>query len=323
MHRPEYETLCAFGTLLLNDDVHSIFRINNLLNRAGLDTISCGGAVAFAIECFEKGILTGKETEGLELRWGDGEAIVRLVEMIIRRQGIGDLLADGVQRAAREIGSGAEAFAVHCGGMEPPMHDPKFDPGFGMAYLCEPSPARHMVSSYMLLDLERLERQFRRAAKMPPFMTRRERFRFDNKGGPMALGSCFRMLVDCVGGCVFGTQIGGDIPIIPWLKAATGWDLTDEDCLDIGERVEQLRHAFNLREGLNPVRNFRPHPRVSGHPPPDRGPAKGVSLQPEAMARPFYDAMGWDLETGMPDPQRMERLGLADVMEALSKQPVV
>jgi len=319
MHRPEYETLCAFGTLLLNDDVHSIFRINDLLNRAGLDTISCGGTVAFAIECFEKGILTPQDTEGLELRWGNGASIVRLVEMIIGRQGIGDLLADGVESAARKIGRGSEAFAVHCGGMEPPMHDPKFDPGFGMAYLCEPAPSRHMVSSFMLLDLERLDRQFKRARKTPAFMTPGERLRFDNKGEAMAVGSFFRMLVDCLGGCVFGTQIGGDIPLIPWLNAATGWDLTDEVCLDIGERVEQLRHAFNLREGLNPVRDFRPHPRISGHPPLAKGPAKGISLQSEAMARPFYDAMGWDLETGMPDPPRMERLGLADVMDTLSK----
>ena len=321
MHRPEYETLCAFGALLLNDDLYSIFRINDLLNRAGIDTISCGGAVALAIECFESGILTARDTEGLELRWGNGTSIVRLVEMIIERRGIGDILADGVKTAARKIGPGAEAFAVHCGGMEPPMHDPKFDPGFGMAYLCEPAPARHMVSSYMLLELERLERQFKRAEKMPAFMTRRERFRFDNKGEAMAIGSCFRMLVDCVGGCVFGTQIGGDIPLIPWLNAATGWAFTDEDCLDIGERVEQLRHAFNLREGLNPVRDFRPHPRISGHPPLDKGPARGISLQPHAMAQPFYAAMGWDLETGMPDPARLGRLDLADVAETLSKQP--
>ncbi len=317
MHRPEYETLCSFGTLLLNDDLHSIFRVTDLLNRAGMDSISCGTAVAFAIECFEKGILTPKDTDGLELRWGDAETIIKLTEMIIHRQGLGDILADGVKRAAERIGQGSEAFAVHCGGMEAPMHDPKFDPGIGMAFFCEPAPGRHSVFSYMLLDIERLDRQFKRAKKTPAFMTAKERFRYDNKGEAMAIGSFFRMLVDCAGCCTFGTQIGGDIPLIQWLNAATGWNLSDEDYLIVGERIEQLRHAFNIREGLNPCRDFRLHPRISGHPPLDKGPAKGVSLDVDAMAQAYYKAMGWDLLSGLPDPGRLERLGLHEVIEAL------
>lgn len=319
MHRPEYETLCAFGALVLNDDLHTIFRINDLLNRAGLDSISCGGAVAFAIECFENGILNLKDTDGLELGWGKGEEIITLIEMIINRQGLGDILADGVKIAARKIGPAAEAFAVHCGGMEPPMHDPKFDPGFGMAYFCEPAPSRHMVSSYMLLDLECLERQFNRARKTPAFMTAGERYRYDNKGEAMTIGSFFRMLVDCAGGCVFGAQIGGDIPLIQWLNAATGWNLSDDEYLLIGERVEQLRHAFNLREGINPARDFRPHPRILGDPPFEKGPAKGVSLDADAMAGAFYEAMGWDLASGMPDRTRLQHLGLDEVIDALNK----
>ena len=111
------------------------------------------------------------------------------------------------------------------------------------------------------------------------------------------------------------------MPLLQWFNAATGWDFSDEDYLTLGERVEQLRHAFNVREGLNPVRDFRPHARITGSPPLDKGPAKGVSLPPDAMAQPFYDALGWDMETGMPDPKRMESLGLDDVMETLSKKP--
>ncbi len=318
MLRPEYETLCAFGSLLLNDDLQSIFWLNDLLNRAGMDTISCGAVVAFAIECFENSILTTKETDGLELRWGDGEAIIKLTEMIIKRQGVGDVLADGVNLASERIGQGSEAFAVHCGGMEAPMHDPKFDPGFGMAYLCEPAPGRHSVSSYMLLDLERLDRLFKGAKKTPAFMTAKERYRFDNKGEAMAIGSFFRQLVDAAGACTFGTQVGGEIPLIQWLNAATGWNLSAEDYLLIGERIEQLRHAFNIREGLNPCRDFRLHPRISGHPPLDKGPAKGVSLDLDGMAQAFYKAMGWDLSTGQPDPARLERLGLSEIIGALN-----
>jgi aldehyde:ferredoxin oxidoreductase len=317
MHRPEYETLCAFGALILNDDLASIFRVNDLLNRAGIDTISCGTAVAFATECFEKGILTTQDTDGLELSWGDSKAMVALTEMIIQRKGLGDLLADGVRIAAQRIGRGAEAYAVHCGGMEPPMHDPKFDPGFGMAYLCGPTPGRHMVSSYMLLDLERLDRRFKRAGKPPAFMTPKERFRYDNKGEAMALGTFFRMLVDAAGCCAFGTQVGGDIPLVEWLNSATGWNLSGEEYLVIGERVEQLRHAFNVREGLNPVRDFRMHPRMCGNPPLEKGPAKGIALDQDAMASAYYEAMGWDVSTGLPHKERLEGLGLDDVLSAL------
>ncbi len=320
MHRPEYETLCAYGALVLNDDLHTIFKVNDLLNRAGLDTISCGTAVAFAVECFENGILGVEDTESLELNWGDGESILRLTEMLVERRGIGDVLADGVQKAADTLGAGAEAFAVHCGGMEPPMHDPKFDPGFGMAYMCEPTPGRHMVASYMLLDLERLDRRFGGVPKAPAFMTSRERYRYENKAGAMAAGCFFRMLVDCAGGCMFGTQVGGDMPLIEWLNAATGWDLTGEDYLAVGERVEQLRQAFNVREGINPARDFKPHPRVTGHPPFSKGPASGVSLDTDAMAKAFYGAMGWDLATGRPDRERLHRLGLADVAAALDPE---
>jgi len=169
----------------------------------------------------------------------------------------------------------------------------------------------------MLLDLERLDRRFSGVPKAPAFMTSRERYRYDNKAGAMAAGCFFRMLVDCAGGCMFGTQVGGDMPLIEWLNAATGWDLAGEDYLAVGERVEQLRHAFNVREGINPARDFKPHPRLTGHPPFSKGPASGVSLDTEAMAKAFYEAMGWDLATGRPDRERLHRLGLADVAEAL------
>ena len=106
-----------------------LLRINDLVNRGGMDTISCGAVCAFAVECFENGLLSQQDTDGLELRWGDGEALLRLVEKVIYRKGIGDVLADGVKRAAERIGKGSEKYAVHGGGVEAPTHDPKFDPG--------------------------------------------------------------------------------------------------------------------------------------------------------------------------------------------------
>ncbi len=318
MHKPEYETICAFGAMLLNDDLHSIFKINDMVNRGGIDSISCGAVVSFAFECYEKGILTQEDTGGLELRWGDAQAIIRLTEMVINREGLGDILADGVKRAAEIIGRGSARLAVHCGGIEPPMHDPKFDPGQATAYYCEPTPGRHTVSSYTYLDLQLLEKKFKKAHKVPMLMTHWRRHTYDT-GPALAVDTCFKMLMDGAGVCLFGTSVGGDMPLCEWLNAATGWNLEPDDYLVIGERIEQLRHAFNLREGLNPIRDFKPHPRIYGDPPQTVGPAKNVRIDMDAMARSFYDAFAWDVESGRPDPGRLAELGLGEVAAILSE----
>ncbi|HMK35801.1 MAG TPA: aldehyde ferredoxin oxidoreductase family protein [Desulfomonilaceae bacterium] len=315
-HRPEYETICSFGDLLLNDDAHSIFKLNDMANRGGVDSISCGGVVAFAIECFTKGIIDKSDTNGLELGWGKSEAIIGLTRMIIDREGIGDILADGVKIAAKKIGKGSEEFAVHCGGVEPAMHDAKFDPGFAVAYYCEPAPGRHSVTGMQYLDLQFLENQFSRAAKIPLFSTRKKRYDVHDKGNALAVGVFYKMLVDGAGVCLFGTQTGGDLPLCQWMNAATGWDFAPDDYLRAGERVEQLRQAFNVKNGLNPLRDFRPHPRIYGQPPLYSGPLKGITLDVDSLALSFYRAMHWDPATGIPGEQHLRELGLTELIEA-------
>ncbi|MBI5586329.1 MAG: aldehyde ferredoxin oxidoreductase family protein [Deltaproteobacteria bacterium] len=317
MHKIEYETLGAFGGLLLNDDLFTIFKINDLLNRAGMDSISCGGAVAFALECFENGILTSADTDGLELRWGNAPAILQLTEKIISRQGLGDTLADGVKRAAEKIGRGSERFAVHCGGVEPAMHDPKFDPGFGTAYACEAAPGRHTVSSYTYLDLQVLEKKFKKAKKIPSLTTYKEKYRTDNKGEALAVNGFFKMLIDGAGVCLFGTQIGGNFPLTEWINAATGWQRLPDDYLATGERIAQLRQAFNLREGLNPKKDFRLHPRIYGDPPLPKGPAKGITLDMEALTNGYYQALHWDPATGRAEKEHLIALGLEEIIPVL------
>jgi len=317
-HKPEYETCCAFGTLLLNNDLKSIFVINDMLNRAGMDTISCGGTVAFAIECYEQGLISKEDTDGLELRWGNATDIVKLVEKITRREGIGNLLADGVKAAAQKLGGGAEKFAVHCGGIEAPMHDPKFDPGFLASYGLMPAPGRHTVIAYQYLELQKLEKAFPQAPKVPMVVSRRSRFRYDSeKAEALAIDAFFKMLVDCAGICLFGTQVGGDMPLVGWLNGATGNDLSPDEYLRIGERVLQLRHLFNVREGINPARDFRPHPRLLGIPPLKKGPARGVRLDYEALSKSFYERMNWSVDTGMPDEDYLRGLGLGEMLDGL------
>lgn len=317
MHKPEYETVCSFGALSLNDDLDALFVINDLVNRGGIDSISCGGVVAFAIECFTEGILNTGDTGGLELRWGNAEAIVALTRMIINREGLGDLLADGVKRAAQRIGRGSEKFAIHCGGVEPAMHDARFDPGLGIAYYCEPAPGRHTVTCMQFLDVQSLEKQFSKARKPPLFTTRKGKYRSDDKGEALAVGVFYKMLVDAAGACLFGTQVGGRLPLCEWMNAATGWNLTNDEYLVVGERIQHLRQAFTVREGLNAIKDFRPHPRMWGAPPLEHGPLKGVTLDLDTLAESYYRALGWDVATGKPNRKRLEELGMHEVVEGL------
>jgi len=317
MHKPEYETLGAFGPLLLNDDLGSIMVVNDLCNQAGIDTISTGSSVAFAIECFENGLLTTDDTDGLELRWGATDAIVALVEKIIAREGVGDLLADGVKPAAERIGNGADRFAVHSGGIEVPMHDSKYDPGYLATYCCEPTPGHHTISAFTYLELQVLEKQFSRAPKLPPIAFKRSKGKPEGKGEMLAVDSMYKMLVDATGTCFFGTQVGGPIPLVDWMNAATGWSLSADDYLAVGERIHQLRHAFNVREGINPAKDCRPHPRLYGDPPLSSGPWRNTTLDAEGFIREYYRAMRWDEETGRSDKAHLEQVGLGEVASAL------
>lgn len=140
----------------MNRNLESIFYINELLNRAGMDSISAGHAVAFAMECYEKGLLTVEDTGGLDLTWGNAEAVIKLIEMMIAREGLGDLLADGVKIAANKMGSSADRYAIHAGGQEPGAHDSRFDPMMGVHYSIDPTPGRHTIGASQYYNMIRL-----------------------------------------------------------------------------------------------------------------------------------------------------------------------
>ncbi|MDI7267376.1 MAG: aldehyde ferredoxin oxidoreductase family protein [Myxococcota bacterium] len=141
---PEYETCCALGTNLLNRSAEALLKANETANRLGMDTISLGGTLGFAMDCFDKGILTARDTGGIELRWGDMDAVLRMMGMIARREGFGDLLAEGVREAAARIGKGAADLAVHVKGLEAPFHDPHGWHGLGLAYMMSTRGACHL-----------------------------------------------------------------------------------------------------------------------------------------------------------------------------------
>ncbi len=301
-HRPEYETWGAFGPFQLNDDYDSIMECNEMCNLAGIDTISTGVVLAFAAECFEKGIINEETTGGLKLGWGRSKEMVKLTEMIINREGFGDVLADGVKIAAEKIGNGAEEFAVHAGGQELPMHDSRLDPGFGIAYQCEPTPGRHTISCYLyasLFAVEKMLPEVKKAVKKAKGKVAKDVRRYHGT-------SLLMQLMNGCGICEFGPMTVY-LPMIDYMNAVTGWNMSSAEYLKTAERILSLRKAFNVREGLVQA-DFKLHDRAVGKVPLQEGPLKGATIDIDGLQKEFFELMDWDMTTGGPTPQKMKEL---------------
>ena len=306
-HKPEYETIAAFGSLLLNDDLDSIIEINEMCNRAGIDTISAGSTVAYAIECFENGIIDEKTTGGLRLGWGKVEEIIKLIEIIISRKGFGDILADGVKAAAEKIGWESERFAIHAGGQELPMHDSRNDPGWALTYQCEPTPGRHTIASYVDSDLRSGKEQFPEIKRM----LKRAKTPKAKKVSLNTATSIYSQLINGSGVCIFGPDTA-KYPMVDFLNAVTGWDLTPDEYFKTGKRILNLRKAFNVREGIRPSDSELP-PRAIGKPPLTQGPLKDVTVDIETLEKELYIIMGWDRDTGGPTAETLKEMELDDL----------
>jgi aldehyde:ferredoxin oxidoreductase len=305
--RPEYETTAMFGTNCLNNNLESIIKAGDICDRYGIDTISAGAAIALAIECYENGLITRKDTDGIEMTWGNHKSIVSMTERLARREGFGAVLADGVKVAAQKIGRGAAECAIHIGGQELPAHDPKHAFYFATSYRMDPTPGRHFVGSE-LSDAPEYP-----SGLLPKFDLKS----FSGRGEARKIGSSFHQTVVCTGMCLFVFWAFPNVdPIGDFMRAITGWEVTDEELLKTGERIANIRQAFNIREGLNPL-EFKVPGRVVGKPPLKAGPSAGVTVDEETMIREYLTAMDWDLGTAKPSKRKLLELGLADVAQAL------
>jgi len=309
-HKPEYETLGAFGPMCLNDNLESINLCNQYCNQYGLDTISTGCTVAFAIECFENGILKTDDTDGLQLRWGNHEAIAEVTRQIALGEGFGGrVLADGAKAAAERIGNGAEQYAIHVGGEELPMHDARLNPGIATSYKLDATPGRHtQMSSWTV------EAQF-----APPGLVEQE---IEDKYDPHGKGDVYRVVsahfhaTSAAGMCMFAWANLQPTCLTDSLKYTTGKDYTLDEIQAMGERIAALRTAFNIREGFHNVDLPVPG-RMIGSPPLHGGPLEGVTVDLDTQCREYLEAMGWDTATGAPTEETLRRLGLDFVAEEL------
>ena len=307
--KPEYETLASLGAMCLNSNVESIIKANDMCDRYGLDTISAGSVVAFAMECYEKGIISKKETDGIDLTWGNSSAIVAILEKIGKREGFGDLLADGVKKAAERIGKGAEQCAIHVDGQEPGMHDPRLILHRGLGYISAQAPGRHMVcmAPFRLATEGKL-------GSSPDLKAPEGENEIDKSGKIQAMGVSYAQAFSDSGLCLYVVSSGNDYPLAEFIGAVTGWDFSAKEAITAGRRTLTLLQAFNLREGWKASDYTLPE-RISQ--PPTMGPFAGRHIDFASLKSSYYKSMGWDGETGVPSQACLSELGLSGLVGKL------
>ncbi len=318
---PEYETLGAFGPNCGVSDLQAIAKANELCNAYMLDSISTGMTISFAMECFEHGLLTLEDTGGIDLRFGNAEAMLAMIACIARREGFGDLLAEGSRRAAEKIGGEAPFFAMHVKGQELPMHDPRGKFNVGMGYAVSEIGADHLVVAHdtMLTNAESLP--FKNARGLGITAAQPARSLNDEKMRQFYILEKITSLEKVVGYCFFGPAPRSFIlpdEMLHSINAASGWNLTLAEALLIGERATNLARVFNAREGFARPDDTLPERLFQG--------LENGALKGEAMPRPefeqalttLYRLKGWDPESGVPTRERLEALSVgwaADLLE--------
>jgi len=256
------------------------------------------------MECYERGIITKEDTDGIELKWGNAAAMVAMVEKIGRREGFRDVLADGAKFAAERIGKGSEKWAVHIGGQDMPSHVPTATIGHAWGYVNEPTPARH-TTTHFKHSHDSGAPGYYYSDKFPEL----DALDVDANAKVFATCSDLERLWTSAGLCVFAIW-PGTLPLIEVMCAVTGWDFTIDEGLKAGRRIQALRQAFNIREGLDTT-NWRIPERAAIAP---TGPNKDKNIDFNGMKEKGYAALGWDSRTGKPLDSTLEELGLKELV---------
>lgn len=319
---PEYETVGAFGPDCGVSDLQAIARANEMCNAYMLDTISTGATIAFAMECFEHGLISLEDTGGLELRFGNAEAMLALVEQIATRQGLGDLLAEGSFRAAQKIGGDAPLFAIQVKGQELPMHDPRGKYNVGMGYAVSEIGADHLVVAHDPALSNPDSSSFKSVHSLGITIAQPARSLSDEKMHHFYVLEKWNSLEKVTGFCFFGPAPRSYIQpedVLATLNAATGWGMTMDEALQIGERATNMARVFNAREGFTRQDDVLPERLYQG--------LENGALQGEAMPQAefeqaltvLYELKGWDPATGLPTRTRLEELSLGWAADMLAQ----
>ncbi len=307
---PEFESQSALGSRCGNDNVESVLYSHHLANMYGMDTISLGGTISWAMEAYELGMLTDEDTDGLDLSWGNHEVIVKLAEMIAFRKGVGDLLAEGSFRAAQRIGKGSENFVMAVKKQEIAGQEPRAQKSMGLAAATAARGADHLYAFPVLDEAgfdDEIEKRF--GKQYLPEMT--DRLDPTYKGIMVKECEDYMVVVESVGLCKYGTQIPPEFyyeDVAEALRLHNGLDYTVEELQLIGERIVNLNRLFNISRGITKKDDSLPD-RLTKEPAP-AGPPKGQIVELDQMLCEYYEERGWDPETGIPYDSTLERLGL-------------
>jgi aldehyde:ferredoxin oxidoreductase len=314
---PEYEAVATLGSYCCVGDLEAISYANQLCNMYGMDVISCGATIAWAMDCFEKGLISEKDTDGVDLRFGNADAMVKMVEMIGKREGFGDLLAEGSARAAAEVGKGSENLVVTVKKQELPAHMPQVKRGKGLMYAINPCGADH-VSAEHDPSYKSYPERFAKIGltdPQPSDVLNPEKVRF------MYRTQQSRSCMDTLNLCkfVFGPawQLYDLDQLTQAVQAITGWEVTVEELLRAGERRVNMLRAFNAREGLTRKDDFLPKklgkPLVGG-----KSEGTFVTVEEIEQAKDLYFEMaGWEVATGNPTREKLEELDIGWVADLL------
>jgi len=297
---PEYEAIYAFGASCDVSDPQVVIAADRLCDDYGLDTISCGGVVGFAMECFEKGLISTKDTDGLQLTFGNGDALLKLIHRIGKREGVGRILSEGVKRASEKI-QGAESLAIHVKGLELPGYDPRGMKGQGLTYALSDRGGCHLRSNTLRTEL----------LGIPVPL---DRYAYEGKAEMVREFQLRVVVTNSVIACFFSTFAISVDDYAEALSAATGWSLAPEELRTIAERTWNLARLFNVREGFRKEADTLPQRLFTQA--STRGPSKGEVVDRksfERMLEEYYDLAGWD-KNGVPTEEKLKELSIEGEM---------
>ena len=316
---PEYETVAALGSFCGISDLKAIAKGNQICHAYGLDTIGVGNIIAFAMECFDRCILTKENTGGIELKFGNAEAMMKMVEMIAKRKGLGDILAEGTKRAAENIGCGANEYAMQIKGQELPMHEPRGKVGLGIGYAVSPTGADHVHNIHDVLFRKDEGQYMERAKEMgiiEPLPA------LDLSPAKVRLFQYFtnwRHFQNCATICIFPPFSCEQT--VQLVNGATGWNTSLWELMKIGERSLALARVFNAREGYSSEHDVIPERFYTAF---TDGPLKGKEISRKAMhqaQQTYYKMSGWDPERAVPTVEKLHELDLSWVVAELDRLP--
>jgi aldehyde:ferredoxin oxidoreductase len=306
---PEYETVATFGSMCLNASIESIAKANEICNRYGMDTITCGSTIAFAIECFENGLITEKDTDGLKLTWGNSEAIVAMTEKIGRKEGFGAVLAEGSAKAAEKIGKNASDFLTTVKGLEAPMHDPRGAHGYGLAYGVSPRGACHEASINF-----NVEGGAMLVPEIEDLVMELEEQSSENRAKLNVACQDYGMFfTSCAVFCNLGANPLTATHTVSMVNYVTGFDYQLDEIIDIGRRVWYMKRGLTNLFGARAKDDRLPKRLMSAI---EDGPTAGSVPDMDKMLAEFYELRGFD-ESGVPTKEILEKIGLPDLAQIL------